>query len=240
MGNRVLQFLARKGKEEGVPVSILFVLLTFLLILTVMYFRRPQQAQELLQAAGSRGLSVARSVNLGEFQVPEGYSFHPGHTWLADEGRQNARVGIDTFAANLLGKVDSVEIAELNRWVRQGQRLCTLTHGGREVQLLSPVEGVVVSINHEVLKDPNLVVEEPYSNGWLCVIKAPELAINAKNLLHGPLVPAWIQNSYARMGNMLQQLTPALAQDGGLPVRGLLFKVDLDVQHHLTREFFLT
>lgn len=221
-------------------MSILFVLLTFLLILTVMYFRRPQQAQEVLQTAPSRGIFAAVPLTLGEFQVPEGYAFHPGHTWLADEGRQNARVGIDAFAANLVGKIDSVEIADLNRWVRQGQRLCTLRHDGREIELLCPVEGVVVSVNHEVLKDPNLVVEEPYRNGWLCLIKAPELSINAKNLLQGPIVPAWMQNSYARIGNMLQQITPELAQDGGLPVKGLLFQVKPDVQQQLTKEFFLT
>ena len=44
-----------------------------------------------------------------------------------DEGRQNARVGIDAFAANLFGKIDSIEVADLNRWVRQGQKLCTVT-----------------------------------------------------------------------------------------------------------------
>jgi hypothetical protein len=39
---------------------------------------------------------------------------------------------------------------------------------------------------------------------------------------------------------MVQQLTPALAQDGGLPVKGLLFLVDNTAQHELVQEFFLT
>ncbi len=144
----------------------------------------------------------------------------------SDEGRQNARVGIDAFAGNLFGKIDSIEIADLNRWVRQGQKLCTVTRDGQSIDMLSPVEGVLVSVNHEVLKNPNLIVDDPYKNGWLCVVKAPELSINVKNLLQGPIVPAWMQNSMARMGAMLQQLNPALAQDGGLPIKGLLFQVD--------------
>jgi hypothetical protein len=32
-----------------------------------------------------------------------------------DEGRQNARIGIDAFAGNLFGKIDSIDIADLNR-----------------------------------------------------------------------------------------------------------------------------
>ena len=50
---------------------------------------------------------------------------------MVDEGRQNARVGIDAFAGNLFGTIDSIEVADLNRWVRQGQPLCTITREGR-------------------------------------------------------------------------------------------------------------
>ncbi len=124
-------------------------------------------------------------VKAAGFEVPENYSFHPGHTWVHDEGRQNARMGIDAFAGNLFGQVDSIELADLNRWVRQGQKLCTVKHGDQSVEMLSPVEGVLVSVNHEVLKNPNLITEDPYKNGWLCVVKAPELATNTQEPVAG-------------------------------------------------------
>jgi glycine cleavage system H lipoate-binding protein len=221
-------------------MSILFVLLTFLLILTVMYFRKPQAAEEALQVANTQQVHTPVMMQFDGFEIPNGYAFHPGHTWLNDEGRQNARIGMDSFAANLVGRVDAIDFAELNRWVRQGQRLCTISHGGRKVELLSPVEGVLTAINHELQKNPSLAVDDPYKGGWLCTIKAPELAFNRNNLLHGPIVPAWMHNSVLRLREMLSQSMPALAQDGGLPIKGLLFQVSADVQKQLTREFFLT
>ncbi len=221
-------------------MSILFVLLTFLLILTVMYFRRPQEAQDALQVAPAKTLAAPLMAQNAGFEVPKDHCFHPGHTWVRDEGHQNARVGIDAFAGNLFGKVDGIEMAGLNRWVRQGQKLCTVKRAGQSVELLSPVEGVLVSVNHEVLKNPSLAMEDPYKNGWLGVIKAPELAINAKNLLQGTIVAAWMQNSIARLGAKLQQLTPALGQDGGLPAKGLFFQLDPSVQEQLAKEFFRT
>jgi glycine cleavage system H lipoate-binding protein len=221
-------------------MSILFVLLTFLLILTVMYFRRPQDAVNGLQVAPVKSVHSPVMLKKVGFQVPDGYCFHPGHTWVIDEGRQNARVGIDAFAGNLFGKIDSIELADLNRWVRQGQKLCTVTREGQSIDLLSPIEGVMTSVNHEVLKNPNLVIDDPYKNGWLCVVKAQEIATNVKNLLQGPIVVPWMQNSLARIGAMVQQLTPALAQDGGLPVKGLLFQVDTSARGQLVKEFFLT
>jgi glycine cleavage system H protein len=221
-------------------MSILFVLLTFLLILTVMYFRRPEAASAALQVAPVKRAATPVKLKYSGFEAPEGYCFHPGHTWLLDEGRQNARIGIDAFAGNMFGKIDSIELADLNRWVRQGQRLCTVEREGRSIDMLSPVEGVLVSVNHEVLKNPSLIVDDPYNSGWLCQVKAPELSTNTKNLLRGPIVAAWMQNSIARIGTMISQLTPALAQDGGLPIKGLLFQVDGSVQQKLVKEFFLT
>ena len=220
-------------------MSILFVLLTFLLILTVMYFRGPQEVPA-LQAMPVKSMAEPVMLRATGFEVPQGYGFHPGHTWVLDEGHQDARVGIDAFAGNLFGRIDSIELAGLNRWIRQGQKLCTLKREGRSVDLLSPVEGVLVSVNHEVLKDPNLAVEDPYKNGWLCLIKAPELAINSKNLLQGVLVGPWMQNCATRVGAMLQPLNPDMAQDGGLPVKGVYFEVDSALQQQIAREFFLS
>ena len=223
-------------------MSILFVLLTFLLILTVMYFRRPEDGGQCL-ADGARQKDQSSPpvmVKVGGFEIPEGYCFHPGHTWVIDEGRQNARVGIDAFAGNLFGAIDCIEVADLNRWVRQGQPLCTITREGRSIQMLSPVEGVLVSVNHEVLKNPNLIIDDPYNNGWLCVIKAPEMSINVKNLLQGPMVLAWMQNSLARIGGH-GAAAHACAGTGRRPaVKGLLFQVDNSTQHELVHEFFLT
>lgn len=221
-------------------MSILFVLLTFLLILSYSYFRRNEVPAVALQPVPFQKPTAPRMVKAAGFEVPEGYAFHTGHTWVRDEGHQNARVGIDSFAGNLFGPVDSIEIADLNRWVRQGQKLCTLKKGDQSVDMLSPVEGVLVSINHEVLTNPSLITDDPYKNGWLGVVKAPELSINVKNLLQGPIVPAWMQNSFARLAGMMQEANPALAQDGGIPVKGLYFEVDSSVQRKLAKEFFLT
>jgi len=221
-------------------MSILFVLLTFLVILTITYVRRKDSPAVAVQSSVVDKILTPTMLHCADVQVPEGFAFHPGHMWVHDEGHQNARIGIDGFAGDLLGNIDNIETGELNRWVRQGQLLCIIRHGDQKVELLSPVEGVVVSVNHEVLKNPSLAIEDPYRDGWICVIKAPELSTNTKNLLQGPIVPAWIQNSSVRLRGLMQQLNPALAQDGGLPVKGILFQLDPAVQRRVVKEFLLT
>ncbi len=221
-------------------MSILFVLLTFLLLISITYFRR-HGAETAVQTQPAARPPVRPALNreLG-FEIPKGYCFHPGHTWVLDEGRQNARIGLDSFAANLLGKVERIEIGALNRWVRQGQKLLTLTREGMSIDLLSPIEGVITAVNHEVIKDPSLILSDPYRNGWICIVKSPEIATNVKNLVQGPLVGTWLQNSVSRVTSMASQMMPALAQDGGLPVSGIMSQLDPGSQRKLVQEFFLT
>ena len=221
-------------------MSILFVLLTFLLLISITYFRHHGvESTVQTQPAVRPPVRPNLSRELG-FEVPKGYCFHPGHTWVLDEGRQNARIGMDSFAANLLGKIERIEIGALNRWVRQGQKLLTLTREGVTIELLSPIEGVITAVNHEVLKDPSLILNDPYRNGWICIIKSPEIATNVKNLVQGPLVGPWLQNSVSRVTAMASQMMPALAQDGGLPVSGIMSQLDPGSQRKLVQEFFLT
>lgn len=221
-------------------MSILFVLLTFLLIASITYFLRRDQPGVTAQPRIYPQPAAPMLVREHGFEVPKGYCFHPGHTWVLDEGRQNARVGLDSFGANLLGKIDRVEVVGLNRWVRQGQKVCTITRDGLSVDLLAPIEGVIISVNQDVLRDPSLVLKDPYKSGWICVIKSPEIATNLNNLLQGTLVAPWMQNSVRRLSTMTSKLGMAAAADGGLPVSGLLVQLEPGVQRALVHEFFLT
>jgi glycine cleavage system H lipoate-binding protein len=218
-------------------VSILFVLLMFLLILTVTYFRTRKDLPE--QPEAWAGPKVPRMEREYGFSIPQGYSFHPGHTWVTSEGGENARIGLDSFAANLLGKVDQIDVAGTNRWVRQGQKIMTIKSGEVRVEMLSPIEGVITTINRDVVDDPTLATRDPYKDGWIAMVKSPDFAINRKNLVQGPMVAPWMQNNVSRLNSMVAETGPMLAQDGGHPVSGVLSRVAVDVRQKLINEFFL-
>lgn len=216
-------------------MSILFVLLMFLLVMSISYFRTRQE----VVAEVRPGPQAPRMQREYGFSIPDGYCFHPGHTWVMREGSEIARVGVDSFAANLLGKIDHVEVAGVNRWVRQGQKLVTLKSGGAAFDLVSPVEGVVTAVNKDAIEDTSLLARDPYQNGWLAVVKSPDLAMNQKNLVQGGMVAPWLQNSITRLNGMVSQLAPTMAADGGWPMGGLLAQVEPELREKLAKEFFL-
>jgi len=220
-------------------MTILFVLLTFLVVMSITYYTRRGQQPAAEQMVFANAVSPRMARDFG-FEIPQGYNFHPGHTWVQDEGRQNARVGLDSFAANLVGKIDRIEVTGLNRWVRQGQKVWSITRDGTTFDMVSPVEGVVIAVNPEVQKDPNLAVKDPYKDGWVCVVKSPDLKTNINNLMRGSFVGPWMQNTIRSVGAMTAQMAGATAQDGGVPVPGLLAQVDSSLQRAMIKEFFLT
>lgn len=214
------------------------IFLLFLLFLTYLYFRLPQT--ELATQRQSREAYVPATEPGCDMAIPEGYGFHLGHTWVLRDGGENARVGIDSFAANLVGKIEQVDVVGLNRWVRQGQRLLTLKSGEVTVDLLSPVEGVVTALNRGLVENPALIAHDPYRDGWIAVMKSPNLAISQKNLVPGPMVAPWMQNNLTRLITMVAEGNSKLAQDGGLPVSGLLAQLRPELRQRVVKEFFLT
>lgn len=219
-----------------------FALLILLLAVAVFYFRWRQTSRvaALLQGdspPAPQPQPPAAPASAG-FDVPSGYSFHLGHTWISEQGRELARVGMDSFAARLLGKVEHIAVIGEQRWVRQGQKLMTVSFEGETVEMVSPLEGVVTAINPQVIRNPQLALEDPYKEGWVCVIKSPEMESNRRNLVPGALAASWMQNSLQRLKSMVAD--PSLAQDGGLPAAGLLGRLSADVRKRVVSECFLS
>jgi glycine cleavage system H lipoate-binding protein len=219
-------------------MTIALVLITVFILMAISYLIARRQPASVI-AEGVSVAAGAKPVRAGAFAVPENYSFHPGHTWVAVEPRQHARIGIDRFAANLFGAVERIDVVGLNRWVRQGQKLCTVTRGEMSVDVLSPMEGVIVEVNADTMRDPGVVVADPYGKGWLCAVKAPDLENGLRNLIRGSFVVPWMQATLRQLTQMAAP-NPALAQDGGVPVPGLLTQLTPELQRKIVREFFLT
>lgn len=218
-------------------MSILFVLLMFLVVLTITYFRGREEPVPARVSLPPTHPQTRREL---EFEIPLNYAFHPAHTWAMRESREAARVGVDGFTANLLNKVDAVAVTGEQRWVRQGQKLLTLTSDGQKLDMLSPLEGVVTAVNPEVLKDPGLLTRDPYNAGWVCTIKSPDLDTNLRNLVQGAMVSPWMQNNISRLSRMVSPPNATLAQDGGMPLKGVLAALPPEMRRKIVAEFFLT
>jgi len=222
-------------------VAIL-VLATFVIFVLVdYYFQRRAPRPALAVAPTEHAEEVPFPINVvGGFKVPAHLSYHPGHAWAMKEARQVVRIGLDDFAARLAGEVDSIELPARGRWLRQGEKGWTLTRGEHRFQMLSPIEGEVIDVNMEALKNAALVHDDPFGAGWLVTVHAPAADANLKNLLKGRLAQRWMEESVAALNSKIDGRAGVYLQDGGHAVPDVLTQVAEERWDALLREFFLS
>lgn len=173
------------------------------------------------------------------FEVPDHLRYHPGHTWAVAESPDRVRVGVDDFAAKLAGNVTRIDIPERGQWIRQGQKIISMHRDGRELELVSPIEGTVVDINEEALKNPAVAKSDPYGEGWLIAVNAPDAKTNFRNLLGGSTARKWMDDAAARLRAYVATPAGALAQDGGMAFDDLLQTLPKSDWDKIEKELFL-
>ena len=220
---------------------LLLLLGTFLFFILLDVFLNRKKATVSAAATETTELPVALDAEvIGGYRVPRNYRYHPGHSWAYEDANSNVRVGMDEFAASLAGNVEKIELPKRGVWVRQGQKCWTITRKGQKTTMVSPIEGEVVEVNQAVLGNPSLVRDDPYGNGWLMTVHAPDQGTVTKNLLPDALVPQWMRQAVDRLYGMQPQLAGAAAADGGVPARDVCEELPDVSWKELTQEFFLT
>ncbi len=172
------------------------------------------------------------------FTVGDGVSIHPGHAWAQPVGAQVA-VGLDDFASKLLGPIKGFRLPALGAPIAQGERAWEVLADGKTVDMVSPVDGIVVALNEAALDDPARLAHDPYGT-WVMKVEPTAWTRSARQLLTGDaarrLMDSATERLFAHMGG-----GPGLVlQDGGLPVAGIARELSPDGWDAIAREFFLT
>jgi len=224
-------------------MTVIMVLATFAIFLLIDYVRSQKQLvkQPAVQPVIREVPSHVVPALVAGFQVPENVRYHSGHTWALSESRELVRVGMDDFASKLVGKIESIALPQRGRWVRQGQKIWTIFRGGKSVDMVSPIEGTVSDVNEAVAKDPSLALKDPYGEGWIVTVQAPDSKLNFRNLLGGALARMWTEDSALRLRKRMPvAMAAALAQDGGVAVDDITAHLPNEDWATLTKEFFLS
>ena len=226
-------------------MTVLLVLFTFATFLLIDHFRsRNTVATPALNVSAAKHDAAVPRLQpalVAGFAVPENLRYHPGHTWALSESTNLVRVGMDDFASKLTGTADSITLPQRGQWIRQGQKMCTIHRDGAAVDMISPIEGTVSDINAAVEKDPKLALRDPFGEGWLVTVNAPDAKTSFKNLLGGPLARWWMEESASRLQRRMPlALAGALAQDGGVAVDNVAAEIPEQEWLPLAKEFFLS
>ncbi|HUZ43400.1 MAG TPA: glycine cleavage system protein GcvH, partial [Acidimicrobiales bacterium] len=91
---------------------------------------------------------------------------------LLDDGR--VRIGITDYAQDALGDVVFVQLPEPGTEVQAGSAIGEVESTKSVSDVYAPVSGRVVEVNTELSDTPQRLNEDPYGEGWICVIEPSE------------------------------------------------------------------
>jgi len=154
-------------------------------------------------------------LNVKGFDVPVGYYFHNGHAWARIESGGYIRVGLDDFALKLLGKADAFDLPLMGKELDSGKAGWGLKRKNNLADVLSPVDGVIMEVNPDVREKPDLANREPYGDGWLFVLRTPDIKDTVKKLMTDSDSLNWMNSEVHQLETMIEEVAGPLAADGG-------------------------
>ncbi len=169
--------------------------------------------------------------------MPAGYYLSAGHTWVKIEDQGIVRMGIDDFASRLVGKIDHMAIPLMGKEISQGQAGFTLFRNRYPITFTSAVSGIITQVNPEIKKNPDLVTNAPYTDGWICLVYCPDIKQNLKNLLFMADSRRFMAGQVENLHAFLEDATQLKAADGGSMVRDILGNVPEAQRDRLIKTF---
>jgi glycine cleavage system H protein len=104
-------------------------------------------------------------------EVPDDLRYTADHEWIRREGDGRLRIGITDYAQDALGDVVFVQLPDPGSQVEAGASFSEVESTKSVSDVYAPLAGVVVEVNAELGDAPQRLNEDPYGEGWICVIE---------------------------------------------------------------------
>jgi len=96
--------------------------------------------------------------------------FTKTHEWVKIED-DTALVGITDYAQKELGDVVFVELPKKGEKFRQFSRFGTIESTKAASEIYLPLSGEIIEVNEALNKNPELINQSPYEEGWIVKIR---------------------------------------------------------------------
>lgn len=172
-------------------------------------------------------------------RIPAGIFFTKSHTWLSLFPSGKVQLGIDDFLARMFSKPGITMLKNNTDHVMKGEPILRVTEGNNEVVVRSPIDGVVDNVNTALVKNPSLLSEALFSEGWAYTI-TPASTNDLRSFYLGEDTRVWLREELGRLRDFFAQLSgpaPAFLQDGGLPASGIMDNLNPDQCRKFENEF---
>jgi len=110
--------------------------------------------------------------------IPDDLRYTTTHEWVRRDS-EGVTVGITDYAQGELTDIVFVELPEVGRHLDPGDEVCALESVKAVAYVYAPLAGTITAVNQRLAKEPELINQQPYGEGWIIRItpEEPERAV---------------------------------------------------------------
>jgi glycine cleavage system H protein len=103
-------------------------------------------------------------------QIPDDLRYSTDHEWIRVEDGK-VTIGITDYAQDALGDVVFVDLPEVGATVEAAASISEVESTKSVSDIYAPVSGTIAEVNADLGDAPERLNEDPYGEGWICVIE---------------------------------------------------------------------
>lgn len=115
--------------------------------------------------------------------IPNELKYSKSHEYFKVSGNNQAIIGITAYASSELGDVVFVEMPEVGKTYKEGEKFGVIESVKSVSDLYIPVSGKIVDINKDLSDHPEYVNQDPYNKGWMIKVELTEDISSSKELI---------------------------------------------------------
>lgn len=97
--------------------------------------------------------------------------FSRDHIWVRLDDETQATLGLTDFLQEKLGEIYSLPLPEEGDEINKDDPFSILEAKNGRRELIAPISGEIVELNYETIEVPEIVNEDPLSEGWLLKVE---------------------------------------------------------------------
>jgi len=119
-------------------------------------------------------------------EVPDGLLYWvKEHVWVREEEDGTVTVGMTDAAQHLAGKIVTATPKKVGRKVVKGRSTGTVESSKWVGPIKAPLTGEIVAANEDLAKNPGVLNDDPFGQGWFVRVRPASWEIDRADLVTG-------------------------------------------------------
>jgi glycine cleavage system H lipoate-binding protein len=155
--------------------------------------------------------------------TPAGILYDKGHAWTFMEKDGKVRVGIDDFLLHITGSITRIRMRSNGEKIRKGEFVMSVVQNGKQLDIMSPLSGIIIARNERLMNDTAIVHSSPYETGWVYLVAPDNWEKESRMMSAASKYAEFLKDEFTRIKDFLAgtpginevSLAQVILQDGG-------------------------